>query len=186
MIEWKEQKSDISISEWDSFDVSKLAITKDKMESFIQKGFRIFFLKEEWDRMFAYGRTSENELGGLLLGYVFFYKQNYIRILDQMIWNEDYIHSTSHLILYPSLWQKANQYLFDPHGNLIKLIVGWFHTHPKFLPVFSSVDRKTHQSFFDFPFSIGIVFDPFSKEYAIYETKDSLLYTKPIIFIPES
>ncbi len=182
MIEWKEEQSDVDILDFDSFDFIKYKFNKNIILPYLENDFRIFCVEKEWHHMWEYGATSENELGGLLLGNVFLYKKKYIRVIDQILYNQDYHHSKTHLILNSSLWQNANQFLFDSQGKQIKTVLGWFHTHPNFLPFFSTTDRKT-QEIFDFPFSIGIVFNPISKTYTIYEKKESILYEKSIILI---
>ncbi|MFN3603395.1 MAG: Mov34/MPN/PAD-1 family protein [Leptonema sp. (in: bacteria)] len=183
MIDWKDEEPDIVIYEFTNFDFFKINIQKEQLESFIKNHYKIFFLKKEWETMWTYGQSSDKELGGLLVGYIFSYEENWIRIIDQIVVSDDYVHSTTHLILYPSLWQKTNQMLKESNPNSSKSIIGWFHTHPNFSPFFSLQDKKTQENFFRESYSIGIVLDPFSKNYCVYETKDSILYHKPIIII---
>lgn len=181
MIEWKDEQPDLKIFEFSNFDFFEIPISKEFVEEKVQKENWIFFEKKEWDRMWEFGRSSYKEMGGLLLGYVIKYQDQYIKMIDQIIESDNYYHTTTYLVLYPELWQNANRYIIDHEGNIRKHIIGWFHTHPNFTPFFSEVDKKTQEHFFNFPFSVGIVIDPFSNQYSVYEGKDSKLYDKKIV-----
>jgi proteasome lid subunit RPN8/RPN11 len=43
-------------------------------------------------------------------------------------------------------------------------IVGWFHSHPNLGAFFSNTDRATQAAFFNQPYSIGWVIDPFTDD----------------------
>jgi proteasome lid subunit RPN8/RPN11 len=43
-------------------------------------------------------------------------------------------------------------------------IVGWFHSHPNLGAFFSSTDRTTQAAFFNQPYGVGWVIDPFTND----------------------
>jgi proteasome lid subunit RPN8/RPN11 len=59
------------------------------------------------------------------------------------------------------VWQAANQRIAELADPQL-LIVGWFHSHPNLGAFFSATDRATQAAFFNQPYSVGWVIDPFS------------------------
>jgi proteasome lid subunit RPN8/RPN11 len=45
-----------------------------------------------------------------------------------------------------------------------RIIVGWYHSHPKLGAFFSGTDRATQRAFFNHPYSVGLVVDPWRNE----------------------
>lgn len=181
MINWKDETSDINVISWDKFPFEQLKIDKNKFYDYIHQGKCIFFKKSTWAYMWEYGKSSTNEMGGLLLGYVYKRNEDYIWYVDDVVVHDDYEHSSFHLILYPSLWQKANSKILNEQFLPEKFITGWFHTHPNFQPFFSSTDKKTHEHFFHFDYSLGIVLDPFSNQFKVYTGSICELYKNTIL-----
>lgn len=115
---------------------------------------------------------QKTEMGGLLIGTVykidFSTSQTYIvEIIDSIpsIMTE----STSvSLKLGPDVWLSARSICKENER-----IVGWYHSHPGFGAFFSSTDKKTQKDFFNQPFNIGLVVDPFRKEEKWFFGKDS-------------
>lgn len=115
---------------------------------------------------------ERTEMGGLLIGTVyridFSTSQTYIvEIIDSIpsIMTE----STSvSLKLGPDVWLSARSICKENER-----IVGWYHSHPGFGAFFSSTDKKTQKDFFNQPFNIGLVVDPFRKEEKWFFGKDS-------------
>ncbi|GIX41176.1 MAG: hypothetical protein KatS3mg129_0909 [Leptospiraceae bacterium] len=183
MIEWKEEEPDIKVLPWDKFPFDKLKIKTEQFYQYIKDYNYIFFKKEAWENMWNHGKSSYNEVGGLFIGYVYQYNNDFIWYIESIVYNNDLIHSTTHLILFPSLWQKANSLILDNNGNPEKFIIGWYHTHPNFTPFFSITDQNTHKHFFNFDYSLGLVFDPFSERFTIYKGKEMELYKDKIKII---
>jgi proteasome lid subunit RPN8/RPN11 len=59
--------------------------------------------------------------------------------------------------------QLANAYANTPALSNLR-IVGWFHSHPNLGAFFSSTDRATQAAFFNQPYSVGWVIDPFTND----------------------
>ena len=51
-------------------------------------------------------------------------------------------------------------------------IVGWYHTHPGFGVFLSSMDLFIHHHFFNLPWQVAWVYDPFADEAGLYVWKD--------------
>jgi proteasome lid subunit RPN8/RPN11 len=60
------------------------------------------------------------------------------------------------------VWVTANQRLITL-GKADLRIIGWFHSHPHLSAFFSSTDRATQAAFFNHPYSVGWVIDPFAQ-----------------------
>jgi proteasome lid subunit RPN8/RPN11 len=64
------------------------------------------------------------------------------------------------------VWDAANLRI----SELAKLserdirIVGWFHSHPNLGAFFSATDKATQAAFFNQPYSVGWVLDPFAND----------------------
>ncbi len=61
------------------------------------------------------------------------------------------------------VWDAANRRiaeLAEPHLR----IVGWFHSHPNLGAFFSATDKATQAAFFNQPYSVGWVIDPFTRD----------------------
>jgi proteasome lid subunit RPN8/RPN11 len=67
-----------------------------------------------------------------------------------------------------TVWDTANKRiteLAEPHLR----IVGWFHSHPNLGAFFSSTDKATQAAFFNHPYSVGWVIDPFTSDPARHQ-----------------
>jgi len=172
MINWKDEEPDIRVLNWNEFPWDNLKINKNEFMDLLNKRNYIFFNKNAWNSIWEHGKSSKSEVGGLLIGLVFKYNENYLWYIEETIYNQDISNSISHLIMYPSLWQEANQKILNKEGYPEKFILGWYHTHPNFTPFFSLTDQNTHKNFFNYEYSIGMVLDPFSERFIIYIGKD--------------
>jgi proteasome lid subunit RPN8/RPN11 len=69
------------------------------------------------------------------------------------------------------VWDAANrriselEKLAEPHLR----IVGWFHSHPNLGAFFSTTDKATQAAFFNQPYSVGWVIDPFTNDVAKHQ-----------------
>jgi proteasome lid subunit RPN8/RPN11 len=59
------------------------------------------------------------------------------------------------------VWDAANQRISELAAPHLR-IVGWFHSHPHLGAFFSATDKATQAAFFNQPYSIGWVIDPFT------------------------
>ncbi|MFM9882367.1 MAG: Mov34/MPN/PAD-1 family protein [Burkholderiales bacterium] len=110
----------------------------------------------------AHLRTSENELGGLLIGEAFHCAGDVaperiavIRVLEPLA-GDDFSSSAVSLRLGASVWSKAGAHL-----DAGRLVVGWYHSHPHLGAFFSTTDRRTQGAFFAHAYSVGWVIDPY-------------------------
>ncbi len=115
---------------------------------------------------------QRTEMGGLLIGTVYSIdlagSQTYIVVISDSVPSK-MIESTSvSLKLGPDVWLSARSMCTETER-----IVGWYHSHPGFGAFFSSTDKKTQKDFFNQPFDIGLVVDPFRKEEKWFCGKES-------------
>ncbi len=123
------------------------------------------------EQVFAHLRSSESELGGLLIGDAFVQAGSagggdaiaVVRVLEALP-GDDYASTAVSLQLGASVWSKAHERLRDG-----RLVVGWYHSHPHLGAFFSGTDRRTQRAFFAHPYSVGWVIDPYSSDPAAIE-----------------
>ncbi|MFN0300100.1 MAG: Mov34/MPN/PAD-1 family protein [Burkholderiales bacterium] len=119
------------------------------------------------DTVVAHLRTSNDELGGLLIGEAFYAAGDNVasRIaairVSVALAGDDFSSSAVSLRLGASVWSKAGAHLDAVTGQLV---VGWYHSHPHIGAFFSATDRRTHRAFFAHDYSIGWVIDPYHEE----------------------
>jgi proteasome lid subunit RPN8/RPN11 len=61
------------------------------------------------------------------------------------------------------VWDAANRRIAELAAPHLR-IVGWFHSHPNLGAFFSVTDKVTQAAFFDHPYSVGWVIDPFTSD----------------------
>jgi proteasome lid subunit RPN8/RPN11 len=112
--------------------------------------------------------TNEDlEQGGLLIGKAWTNPQNstqiaHVEILEAIPSFNDQATAYS-LKMSTEVWATTQQRM----ANLAQAdlrIVGWFHSHPHLGAFFSATDRATQAGFFNQPYSIGWVIDPFTQD----------------------
>ena len=117
-------------------------------------------------------KKNEIELGGLLVGKIYRVEFNnrtaFITIITNSIPSENYDSTSVSLRMGAEVWDSAHNLLDEK-----LMVVGWYHSHPGFGAFFSSIDRKTQQSFFYKPFHVGLVVDPIKREEKWFYGKDS-------------
>lgn len=115
---------------------------------------------------------QKTEMGGLLIGTVykidFSASQTYIVEISDSVPSKMTESTSVSLKLGPDVWLSARSICKENER-----IVGWYHSHPGFGAFFSSTDKKTQKDFFNQPFNIGLVVDPFRKEEKWFFGKDS-------------
>ncbi len=112
----------------------------------------------------AHLSTSNNELGGLLIGEAFYAagaiappRIAAIRVAVAIA-GDEFSSSAISLRLGASVWSKAGAHLDAVAGQLV---VGWYHSHPNIGAFFSATDRRTQRAFFAHGYSVGWVIDPY-------------------------
>jgi proteasome lid subunit RPN8/RPN11 len=59
------------------------------------------------------------------------------------------------------VWAAANRRIVELSQPNLR-IIGWFHSHPNLGAFFSATDKATQSAFFNQPYSLGWVIDPFT------------------------
>lgn len=104
--------------------------------------------------------SSDNELGGLLIGRAFSLSNRgnhgykFLTIVSNAIASLVYRNSPASLWMSTDLWNQAHIHL-----DTGKLVLGWYHSHPGIGVFFSGIDRLTQASFFRQAYSLGLVVD---------------------------
>jgi proteasome lid subunit RPN8/RPN11 len=105
----------------------------------------------------------ENEVGGWLLGRWCWDPENleeYIVVdasLPALYTNQSSTHLT--------FTQKSQVQMFGLQEKLYpeKVVVGWYHTHPRMSLFLSSYDQWLHQYFFPHPWQVALVVEPHTR-----------------------
>lgn len=119
--------------------------------------------------MRAHLETSQDELGGLLMGKAYLDSNGIQTIVVQSSLASRVFDSTGvSLRMETEIWDRARP-LLDSGA----LAVGWYHSHPNLGAFFSETDRTTQRSFFRNAFSVGIVIDPVRDEMRAFVGPDS-------------
>jgi hypothetical protein len=125
-----------------------------------QKGLVIIIKKSLRRKIYSDLKLYNTEMGGLLLGIVFQlhynHRESYVTIITDSILCEDCESTSVSLKLGTEVWDLARESLSNG-----KIIIGWFHSHPRIGAFFSFTDRYTQKCFFNLPYQVGLVIDPF-------------------------
>lgn len=120
------------------------------------------------ERVFSHLRSSDAELGGLLIGDAFVHPaggdspdQLAVVRVREAIRGDDYASTSVSLQLGTSVWDEARNRLGEG-----RLVIGWYHSHPRLGAFFSGTDRRTQRAFFAHPYSVGWVIDPYATDQA--------------------
>jgi proteasome lid subunit RPN8/RPN11 len=133
---------------------------------------QVFVLPLAQTRVIDFLKTSELEQGGLLLGRIWSQASSPGVLSDVEIFeavpSENSTSSAYHLQMTAKVWSSAQTALsrlnheLNPSEQALR-IVGWFHSHPHLGAFFSETDIATQRAFFNQPYSIGWVIDPYSR-----------------------
>lgn len=181
MIQWREQPVDSGAQPLDTLyrslpltDVLRIvaALQVDRIEPPL-----LIVAHAARTRVLAHLRSSQAELGGLLIGEAFSgdapaavgeviapAKSIAVVRVSEALPGDDHASTAISLQLGASVWNKARERL----GNG-RLVVGWYHSHPHLGAFFSGTDRRTQRAFFAQPYSVGWVIDPYATDRASVE-----------------
>jgi proteasome lid subunit RPN8/RPN11 len=113
----------------------------------------------------------DREVGGVLVGDVCRDEGGpYVRV-DATI---DALHAEeqgTELTFTHATWDHIHKEMDTRHQG--KRIVGWYHTHPGFGIFLSDRDAFIHQSFFNLPYQVALVYDPKSREHGVFVWRDN-------------
>jgi proteasome lid subunit RPN8/RPN11 len=125
-----------------------------------------------YQQAIAHLNRQSIEQGGLLIGRAWANPMPHNKVQVARVEILEAIASTHteateySLKMNSEVWDAANQRiselkkLAEPHVR----IVGWFHSHPNLGAFFSATDKATQAAFFNQPYSVGWVIDPFTND----------------------
>ncbi len=138
----------------------------------VRHGFRIFIAEAAFDRATERGDADlTREVGGVLVGRILQDQSGPFVKVDVTI---DALYAEekgTELTFTQETWDYIHKELESKHQG--KKIVGWYHTHPGFGIFLSDRDLFIHQSFFNLPYQIALVYDPKSHEHGVFSWRDN-------------
>ena len=138
----------------------------------VRHGFRIFISEDAFDRATERGQPDlTREVGGVLVGRIHQDKNGPFVKVDATIDALYAEEKETELTFTQETWDYIHKELESKHKG--KKIVGWYHTHPGFGIFLSDRDLFIHQSFFNLPYQIALVYDPKSHEHGVFAWRDN-------------
>ncbi|MBI5486092.1 MAG: Mov34/MPN/PAD-1 family protein [Deltaproteobacteria bacterium] len=128
---------------------------------------RVFLAEEAFDGIVAQANESPGrEVGGVLVGRTARDEAGpYVKV-DAVVAARLADGKDAELTFTHAAWAAIHEELDRQHAG--ERIVGWYHTHPGFGVFLSDRDEFIHQSFFDLPFQIALVYDTASREHGVF------------------
>ena len=122
---------------------------------------KVFITQNAYIRICAHaGSDLDNEVGGWMAGkYCYDAKTDEKFVVIDTILAAPYTDQGAAHLTFTSDTQIA---LFDflEHYHPEKMLVGWYHTHPRMGVFFSSWDEWLHKNFFPKPWQVALVVEP--------------------------
>ena len=138
----------------------------------VRHRFRIFISEDAFDRATERGQAElTREVGGVLVGRIHHDKNGPFVKVDATIDALYAEEKETELTFTQETWDYIHKELESKHQG--KKIVGWYHTHPGFGIFLSDRDLFIHQSFFNLPYQIALVYDPKSHEHGVFAWRDN-------------
>jgi proteasome lid subunit RPN8/RPN11 len=102
------------------------------------------------------------EHGGVFVGQPFYdaEQDRYFVMIHRSIPALETEGSPVHLQFVPETWADISGIIEDNYPDMV--VVGWYHSHPGLDVFMSSTDRATQRAFFNHPWSLAVVVDPFT------------------------
>lgn len=128
-----------------------------------QLDFRISISDSAYKAIIKHAREDQKiEICGILIGEVFKDTNGpYLEISD-IIKGEHADNQAGQVMFTHETWEYINSVKDGQFPD--KLIVGWYHTHPRFGIFLSDQDVFIHKNFFYKPWQVAFVFDPVQEE----------------------
>ena len=183
-MQWNNLPSDITIDKLSQI-VSRLECNSAvRFLSNIMRESRIYILNDCLDLVMNHVRSDRKEVGGILLGRVF---ENNLSVTPvdkpvvlilSAVSSEVCRNSPVSLEMDTEIWNRVNSRVDDKC-----IVVGWYHSHPNIGAYFSGTDRRTQRAFFNHPYSVGLVIDPFRNERKLYFGMDAEEYQSELLIL---
>lgn len=128
-----------------------------------QLDFRISISDKAYKAIIKHAKEDQKiEICGILIGEVFKDPNGpYLEISD-IIKGEHADNQAGQVMFTHETWGYINSVKDGQFSD--KLIVGWYHTHPRFGIFLSDQDVFIHKNFFDKPWQVAFVYDPIQEE----------------------
>jgi JAB1/Mov34/MPN/PAD-1 ubiquitin protease len=136
------------------------------------KEVQIFVHPKAQTQVINFLKTSQLEQGGLLLGRIWSHPsspETVARVeVIEAVPSQQSLSSAYSLQMNSTVWSSAHESLSRLNrelgtGEQELRIVGWFHSHPNIGAFFSATDVATQRAFFNQPYSLGWVIDPYTE-----------------------
>lgn len=113
---------------------------------------------------------TSRELGGVLIGKLCQYSdRRYINITGSIRARHTTASSDSITFTHDT-WEDIHRQIEDKHPD--KVILGWYHSHPRYGVFMSPRDIFIHQNFFNQGWHTALVVDPVQDELALFRLKE--------------
>ncbi|MBN2549356.1 MAG: Mov34/MPN/PAD-1 family protein [Anaerolineales bacterium] len=106
------------------------------------------------------GHDLRREHGGVLVGRPYYDAgmNRYFVVIQAAIPAQETEGSPVHLQFTSETWAYISGIIEEAHPD--KVIVGWYHSHPRLGVFMSATDRATQSAFYHHPWSLAVVVDP--------------------------
>lgn len=143
-------------------------------------GFCVLVPRSVLNSVRKFGKASmEAEVGGMLLGELFWDEGPYLQI-DDLIEGKYTDEKSASVTFTAETWDYVHSEMERLHTG--KKILGWYHTHPGFGIFLSHMDLFIHENFFSEPWQIAYVYDPHADEDGFFTWQNGeLVKTEPIV-----
>jgi len=124
------------------------------------KPYRIHICREAYDAVWKHAREApfDYEVGGMLIGEVCCDPQGPFLDIRAAIAAEHTKNEDTQLTFTPESWIQVNAVKDELYPDLV--IVGWYHTHPRFGIFLSDRDQFIQSTSFAQPWTTALVIDP--------------------------
>jgi proteasome lid subunit RPN8/RPN11 len=138
-------------------------IPRQKPEVLLDPLVQVFITQNAYIRICAHaGSDLENEVGGWMAGKYCqdaTTKEQFI-VIDTILAAPYTEQGAAHLTFTSNTQIALFDFLERYHPD--KVLVGWYHTHPRMGVFFSSWDEWLHNNFFSKPWQVALVVEPFT------------------------
>jgi proteasome lid subunit RPN8/RPN11 len=146
-----------------------------------EQGFRICIARDAHDAVWNHARESVAatarqgpseivEVGGVLIGNVYRDRVGPFLEITAAIAGEHTRNQGTQMTFTPETWAHVNRVKDQRYRD--SLIVGWYHTHPRFGIFLSDMDKFIQRSHFQQPWTTAFVVDPIRQSEGFFVWND--------------
>jgi proteasome lid subunit RPN8/RPN11 len=180
-MQWRELESEIKLETLGDALRAIDCLSAINIVSNLWQGIKVYALRSCVETVMSHVRSDRKEVGGLLLGRVYQFdpitrvSAGSMTILTEAVSSSEYRNSAVSLEMGTEVWSRVGQLL-----SALRVVVGWYHSHPNLGAFFSGTDRRTQRAFFNHHYSLGWVIDPLRDDQKIFCGGDSEEYRFPL------